>query len=70
MKIVRIFVEEEGDHGLWSIHLNGKLQNEFDHFFDLMNNVEYLYNFFEKNKTDLMAGYFGSITRRSRTKNT
>lgn len=38
------------------------MQNEFDYFFDLLINVEYLYNFFEKNKTDLIAGYFGAIT--------
>lgn len=62
MKVIRIFVEEEGDQGLWSIHLTGKVQNEFDYFFDLLNNVEYLYNFFENNKTDLMAGYFGAMT--------
>jgi hypothetical protein len=62
MKLVRIFVEEKGENGLWSMHLEGRAQNEFDHFFDLMNNVEYLYHFFEKNKTELMAGFFGKLT--------
>jgi hypothetical protein len=62
MKIVRIFVKDEGETGLWSIHLDGRIQNEFDYFFDLMNNVEYLHNFFEKNKTDLMSGFFGKMT--------
>lgn len=62
MKIVRIFVEDGREDGLWSVHLEGRMQNEFEHFFDLMNNVEYLYHFFEKNKPDLMAGYFGKLT--------
>jgi hypothetical protein len=62
MKIIRIFVDKHGEDGLWSIHLNGCEQNEFDYFFDSMNNVEYLHDFFEKNKTDLMAGFFGKMS--------
>jgi hypothetical protein len=30
--------------------MNGQPQNEFDGFFDLMNDVEHLHDFFEKNK--------------------
>lgn len=62
MKLVRIFVRDEGETGLWAIHFPGKPQNEFDRFLDLTNDVEYLHNFFEENKTDLMAGFFGKMT--------
>ncbi len=62
MKLVRIFVSDNSEDGLWSIHLEGELQNEFDKFFDLMNDVEWLHDFFEKNKADLTGGFFGSIT--------
>ncbi len=60
MKIVRIFVSENSEDGLWSIHLMDALQNEFDKFFDLMNNPEWLYGFFEKNSDDLISGFFGN----------
>lgn len=60
MKIVRIF--GRSDDGIWSIHLNDEMHNEFEKFFDLMNDIEWLHNFFEKNKGDLMAGFFGRIT--------
>jgi hypothetical protein len=62
MELVRIFVRENSEDGIWSIHLNGERQNEFDKFFDLTNDVEYLHNFFEKNKADLMSGFFGNTT--------
>jgi hypothetical protein len=42
--------------------MNGQPQNEFDGFFDLMYDVEYLHDFFEKNKKDLLAGFFGKMT--------
>jgi hypothetical protein len=62
MKLVRIFVLEDKEDGIWSIHLDGEEQNEFDKFFDLTNDLEYLYNFFDKHKADLMAGFFGKMT--------
>ena len=58
MKLVRIFVSTDSEDGVWSIHLDGELQNEFDKFFDLMNDVEWLYDFFERNKADLTSGFF------------
>lgn len=60
--MVRIFVEEKGENGLWAIHLDGKQQNELDEFFDQMYVPEYLYNFFESHKYDLWAGFFGKMT--------
>ncbi len=62
MKLVRIFVADDSEDGLWSIQLNGESQNEFEKFFDLTNDVEWLYNFFEDNKVDLGSGFFGKIT--------
>jgi len=62
MKILRIFVGERGSDGIWSIHLPGEKQNEFDKFFDITNDIEWLHNFFEKNKHDLLTGFFGRLT--------
>jgi hypothetical protein len=62
MKLVRIFVGENSEDGIWSIHLDGKPQNEFDSFFDLLNDTEYLHDFFEMHQADLMAGFFGKMT--------
>lgn len=62
MKLVRIFVSEKSKEGLWSIHLNGEPQNEFDKFFDLMDSIEWLHNFFTINEADLYSGYFGPLT--------
>jgi hypothetical protein len=45
-----------------SIHLDGEQQNEFDKFFEVTNDIEYLHNFFDKNRSDLMAGFFGKMT--------
>jgi hypothetical protein len=64
MKLVPIFVSQDSEEGLWSIHLDGESQNEFDKFFDLMNDIEWLHNFFEQNKADLHGGFFGSISIR------
>lgn len=60
--MVRIFVEEKGENGLWSIHLTGKQQNEFRAFFNKLNDPDYLHNFFEAHKYDLWAGFFGNLT--------
>ncbi len=62
MKLIPIFVSDNSEDGLWSIHLDGESQNEFDKFFDLMNDIEWLHGFFEKNKGDLNSGFFGHIT--------
>ncbi len=62
MKLVPIFVPDDSEDGLWSIHLDGIPQNEFDKFFEVMNDIEWLHNFFEQNKADLLGGFFGSIS--------
>ena len=62
MKLIPIFVSDDSEDGLWSIHLDGQPQNEFDKFFDLMNDIEWLHGFFERNKLDLHSGFFGHIT--------
>jgi hypothetical protein len=62
MKLVRIFVSEESENGLWSIHLDRQAKNEFDSFFDLMNDIEWLHNFFQANEQDLNAGFYGKIS--------
>ena len=61
MKIVPIFTTDNYEAGLWTIHLDGESLNEFDQFFDLINDIEWLYNFFENNKADLMNGFFGNM---------
>jgi hypothetical protein len=62
MKLVPIFVRDDSEDGLWSIHLDGEPQNEFDKFFDETNDIERLHSFFEQNKADLDGGFFGTIT--------
>jgi hypothetical protein len=62
MRFIRIFVSGYSEDGIWSIHLHKKKQNEFEQFFDLVNDVEWLYHFFEENKTDLHSGFFGEIS--------
>ena len=62
MKLVRIFVEEKREDGIWSIQLPGKRQNEFDSFFDTLSDIRYLHKFFEENKSDLWSGFFGNLT--------
>lgn len=62
MEIVRIFVSDDSENGLWAIHLDGELQNEVNKFFDIMNDVEWLKDFFSKNESDLKSGFWGRIT--------
>ena len=62
MQLVRIFVPGNTENGIWSVQLGNKVQNEFDEFFNLMHDVEWLYDFFEKNKDDLNSGFFRNIT--------
>lgn len=59
MKLVRIFVAEDSEDGLWAIQLDGQPQSEFDRFFKLANDVEWLYSFFDQNRSDLHSGFFG-----------
>ena len=62
MKLISIFVSDDSEEGLWSIHLNGESQNEFGKFFNQMNDPEWLHEFLGKNKIDLNSGFFGNIT--------
>ena len=62
MKLVPIFVARDSEDGLWSIQLDSESQSEFEKFFDLFNDIEWLHNFFDQNKADLHGGFFGSIT--------
>jgi len=62
MKLIPIFISNDSDDGLWSIQLDGESQSEFDKFFDLVNDIERLHDFFDKNKGDLHSGFFESIT--------
>ena len=62
MKLVSIFAAPSSEDGLWSIQLDGESQSEFEKFFDLINDIEWLHNFFDQNKADLHSGFFGSIT--------
>lgn len=62
MKLIPIFVPENSEDGEWSILEEKENQNEFDKFFDLINDIERLHNFFENNKADLAIGYFGGIS--------
>ena len=61
MKLIPIFVAQDSEDGLWSIQLDGGSQSEFERFFDLVNDVEWLHNFFDQNKADLHGGFFGNI---------
>lgn len=62
MKVVRIFVSDNSADGIWSIHFPHETQNEFDKFFDSMNNPEWVHDFFEKNNVELSNGFFGNIS--------
>jgi len=62
MKLVPIFVAQDSEDGLWSLQLDGESESEFEKFFDLVNDVEWLYSFFDQNKADLHCGFFGTIS--------
>jgi len=62
MRLSRIFVPENSNGGLWSIHLDDKPQNEFDRFFDLVNDPEWLFDFFTRQENDLLSGFYSDIT--------
>lgn len=62
MKLVSIFVAKNSEEGIWSIRSDGEPRNEFVRFFDLMKDVEWLYNFFDEHEDDLYDGFFGNWT--------
>jgi len=62
MKLVSIFVSDDAEDGLWSILFDDESKSEFEKFFDLVNDIEWLHNFFDQNNADLYGGFFGSIT--------
>lgn len=62
MKLVPIFIAPDSEDGLWSILLEGALLSEFEKFFDTVHDIEWLHCFFDRNKTDLHSGFFGSIS--------
>ena len=53
MKIVRIF-----DNCLFAIIYDEESTDEFDRIFNIWNDVDYLENFFESNKTDIQNSYW------------
>lgn len=59
MKLVRIFVPENSEDGLWAIQLSDQPESEFDRFFKSINDAEWLYRFFDQNRSDLHSGFFG-----------
>jgi hypothetical protein len=59
MKLIPIFTAQDSADGLWSVQLDGEPQNEFEKFFDRVNDIEWLYNFFDQNWADLNSGFFG-----------
>lgn len=59
MKIVRIFEEL---NTLLSFKYDSEYDNEFERLFDLWNDTEYLYNFFEDNKEFLKDSYWSDTS--------
>lgn len=57
MELIRIF-----DNCLFSFKYNAESKDEFERLFDLWNDVEYLEQFFEENKSDLQSGFWGTIS--------
>jgi len=56
MKIVPIF-----DEKLYAFHFDNEEQDEFRKLFNRWTDPEFLEDFFENNKADLIDGYFGTI---------
>lgn len=61
MKLVRIFVAEDSENGLWSISKEGLVHNEFESFFERMNDIVWLREFFSLNVDDLNSGFFKEL---------
>ena len=60
MKLVRIFAHERNT--LLSIQFDNSDTDEFRKAFKQWQDVEYLEQFFEENKTDLHSGFYGNIS--------
>jgi hypothetical protein len=60
MKLIRIFVHKKNT--LYSIQFDNDYLNEFRKAFDQWEDVEYLRQFFEENKSDLQSGFYGDIS--------
>jgi hypothetical protein len=58
MKIIPIFVSETDEQGIWSVRFDLESESEFDRFFNLINDPEWLYQFFEANRDDLKSGFW------------
>src|SRR5688500_5011339 len=61
MEMVRIFVGER-EEGLWSVKMLDQLQDEFRLFFSRVNDRKWLYDFFDRNKSDLYGGFYRGIS--------
>jgi hypothetical protein len=60
MEIIRIF--DTHNQGLYSVKYPGQDLDEFDRLFDLWEDLEFLEDFFNTNKTDLQSGFYGYIS--------
>lgn len=61
MKIIPIFVEENTELKIYSIHYNDQSLCEFDRLFDDWNNPAFLDDFFLNNIRDLQEGYYAPM---------
>ena len=60
MKIVPIFVQESKREGLFSIHLDGELEDEITKCMEQwLLDTQYLHDFFSLHQDDLNSGYYG-----------
>jgi hypothetical protein len=57
MEIFTIFEDK-----LYAFRYDGEETDEFKRLFDLWFDIEYLEDFFEKNKSDLQNGFFGNVS--------
>lgn len=57
MEVVPIFA-----NCLYAIRYEAEEADEFERLFDLWQDIEYLEDFFEKNKLDLQSGFYGPIS--------
>ncbi|MCX6170172.1 MAG: hypothetical protein NTX65_12575 [Ignavibacteriales bacterium] len=60
MQIVTIF--ETQNQALFSFKYDDQETDEFDRLFDQWQDLEYLEDFFTRNKNDLIGGFFGTIS--------
>jgi len=62
MKLLPIFIAQDSEDGLWSIQLESGGLSEFEVFFDHVNDLEWLYDFFDQNRSDLQGGFLGGLS--------